>query len=111
MKTEINNEVNVEVDKSEQLYSRVRIPLWGLFFFAVFTTLYFAHAIFIPILLALLASFLLAPAVLYLQKFHIPSSVSALLVLAMLTFSDGDRHQLPGGAGRHLDGQGTVGTA
>ena len=85
MENELNKEVNNEIDKSEQLYSRIRIPLWGLFIFAVFSTLYFAHAIFIPILLALLASFLLAPAVLYLQKFHIPSSVSALLVLAMLT--------------------------
>ncbi len=85
MESEVNEEVNIEIDKSEQLYSRVRIPLWGLFIFAIFSTLYFAHAIFIPILLALLASFLLAPAVLYLQKFHIPASVSAVLILAMLT--------------------------
>ncbi len=53
----------------------------GLFILACFYTLFFARAIFLPIVVAILLNFLLTPLVRLLKKFHIPESISALLVI------------------------------
>jgi len=61
------------------------IALTGLFTLALFYTLYFGRAFFLPIVLGLLLSLLLSPVVRGLKKLHIPEAVSAaLIVLGML---------------------------
>jgi predicted PurR-regulated permease PerM len=59
--------------------------LGGLFTLAIFYTLYFASALFIPIALALLLNLLLAPIVRGLRKhLHLPEGLGAALVLMLL---------------------------
>lgn len=58
--------------------------LTGLFILALFYTLYFARVLLLPIMLALLLTFLLRPVVRSLKNLHIPESLAAALVL--LTF-------------------------
>lgn len=61
------------------------LALSGLFILALFYTLYFGRAFFLPIVLSLLLSLLLSPVVRGLKKFHIPEALSAaLIVLGML---------------------------
>ncbi|MDX2154647.1 MAG: AI-2E family transporter [Bryobacteraceae bacterium] len=57
------------------------LALTGLFILATFYTLYFARHFFLPVVLALLFSFLLQPAVRALEKVRIPPALGALLVL------------------------------
>src|SRR5688572_12223286 len=57
------------------------IALSGLFLLAVFGTLYVARAVFMPIVLALLLSFLLAPLVSALARLHLPTPLGAAIVL------------------------------
>jgi predicted PurR-regulated permease PerM len=57
------------------------IALTGLFILAVFYTLYFGRAFFLPIVLALLLSFLLSPVVRGLKKLHIPEALGAALAI------------------------------
>jgi predicted PurR-regulated permease PerM len=57
------------------------LALTGLFVLAAFYTLYFARAFFLPIVLALLLSFLLSPVVRGLKKLHIPNALGAGLVV------------------------------
>lgn len=59
----------------------LQIPLWGLFIMAVLAVLYFAKAVFIPIFLAVVFSFVLMIPVNLLEKIRIPPSVGALMVL------------------------------
>ncbi len=59
--------------------------LTGLFILAVFYTIYFARAILLPVVLALLLSFLFAPLVRALAKLHIrPALSAALLILGLV---------------------------
>jgi predicted PurR-regulated permease PerM len=59
--------------------------LAGLFTLAIFYTLYFASALFIPIALALLLKLLLAPVVRGLRRhLHLPEGIGAGLVLVLL---------------------------
>jgi predicted PurR-regulated permease PerM len=61
------------------------LALTGLFLLAALYTLYFARAFFLPIVLAVLLSFLMSPAVRFLKKLHIPNGVGAgLLVLTLI---------------------------
>ena len=61
------------------------IAITGLFVLAVFYTLYFARAFFLPIVLAVLLDFLLSPIVRTLKRFRIPEPLgAALLLLALL---------------------------
>src|SRR6185295_14375553 len=61
------------------------LALTGLFVFAAFYTLYLGRSFFLPLVLALLLSFLLSPAVRWMKKLHIPEGLSAaLLVLGLL---------------------------
>lgn len=59
----------------------LQIPLWGLFIMAVLAVLYFAKAVFIPIFLAVVFSFVLMIPVKLLEKIRIPPSFGALIVL------------------------------
>ncbi len=67
-------------------FADLSTPIYGLFILGILYTLYIAHQIVLPIILAVLTSLLLAPLVkkAYL-RWHIPRVVSALvLVLAVL---------------------------
>lgn len=57
------------------------LALTGLFVLAAFYTLYFARAFFLPIVLALLLSFLLSPVVRGLNRLRIPNGLGAALVV------------------------------
>lgn len=65
------------------------LSLTGLFVLAAFYTLYFASAFFLPIVLALLLSFLLTPVVRALNKLRIPNGLGAALVIFALLGSLG----------------------
>jgi predicted PurR-regulated permease PerM len=60
------------------------IALTGLFVLASFYTLYFGRAFFLPIVLALLLSFLLSPVVRGLKRLHIPEALGAALAIFSL---------------------------
>jgi predicted PurR-regulated permease PerM len=60
------------------------LALTGLFVLACFYTLYFAAQFFLPIVLAVVLSFLLQPIVRGLKRLHIPEAVGAGLVIAGL---------------------------
>jgi len=57
------------------------IALTGLFILAVFYTIYFMRSILLPIVLALLLSYLFRPIVRGLAKLKIPLAVSAAVIL------------------------------
>jgi len=57
------------------------LALTGLFILAAFYTLYYARSFFLPIVLAILLSFLLSPVVRGLKKLHIPEGVGAAVVV------------------------------
>lgn len=57
------------------------LALSGLFVLAVFYTLYFAKAFFLPIVLAALLNFLLSPAVRFLKGFRLPEPVGAAVTV------------------------------
>src|SRR5689334_2349456 len=61
------------------------LALSGLFILSLFYTLYLARAFFLPIVLALMFSFLLSPVVRWLKKLRIPEALSAgVLVFGLL---------------------------
>jgi predicted PurR-regulated permease PerM len=67
------------------LLDRVEIrslAITGLFVLALFYTLYFARAIFLPIVIAVLLDFLLSPVIRALARIRIPEPVGAALVIA-----------------------------
>ncbi|MGB3917737.1 MAG: AI-2E family transporter [Thiothrix litoralis] len=63
----------------------LQIPLWGLFTISLLGMLYLAKAIFIPVFLAVLASFVLTPAVRLLQQWHIPRALGSALILGVFS--------------------------
>src|SRR5574341_143106 len=65
------------------------IALTGLFVLALLYTLYFARIFFLPIILALLLSFLLAPIVRGFKRLYIPEPLGAALVLLILVGATG----------------------
>ncbi len=74
------------------------IAISGLFILAVFYTLYFASEFVLPVVLAVLMSFLLMPIVRFLRKFHIPAplgSVLAVLILLICLLSVGSLVKQP----------------
>lgn len=56
----------------------------GLFVLAVFYTLYFARSLLVPLVLALLLSFLFSPVVRKLKRARVPEGVSAALIVVAL---------------------------
>jgi len=98
-KVESASEVSDDERKAEKVTSRARlriaellqepfdvrsIALSGLFILAVFYTIYFMRSILLPIVLALLLSYLLRPIVRGLAKFKIPLPVGAAFILVGL---------------------------
>ncbi|MAL98445.1 MAG: AI-2E family transporter [Alteromonadaceae bacterium] len=62
---------------------RLETPLYGLFVLGILYTLYVAHGVILPVLLALLTSLLMAPVVRVLRRrLRIPPAVSALVLIA-----------------------------
>ena len=57
----------------------------GLFILALFYTFYFARSLLLPIVLAVLLSLILYPAVRALKRLHVPEPLSAALIVASLT--------------------------
>src|ERR1700758_3275296 len=60
------------------------VALTGLFILAVFYTAYFLRAVLLPIVLALLLSYLLRPIVRALARLKIPTLIGAALILITL---------------------------
>ena len=78
--------------------------LIGIFILMLFYTLYFAAAVFLPIILAVLLSLLLSPLVRGLSVAYIPPAVGAAIVLLMLIASLGAAvYLLSGPAAEWLD--------
>jgi predicted PurR-regulated permease PerM len=95
-KVESRSDVSDEESEAEKVESRARlritevlqrpfdvrsIALTGLFILAVFYTMYFMRSILLPVILALLLSYLLRPIVRGLAKLKIPLAVSAAFIL------------------------------
>ena len=57
----------------------------GLFILACFYTFYFARSLLLPIVLAILLSLILYPAVRALKRVHVPEALGAALIVAALT--------------------------
>ncbi len=65
------------------------IAITGLFVLALFYTLYFARAFFVPLVLALMLDFLLSPLIRVLKRVRIPEPVGALVVLVSVLLALG----------------------
>lgn len=63
---------------------RSDVALGGLVILATLYTLYFARALMLPVVLAVLFSILLAPSVRALRRAHVPEAFGALIVLLMV---------------------------
>jgi len=70
-----------DVRRLRDLLQVPSFALTGLFILAAFYTLYLARSFFLPIILALLLSFLLSPVVRWLKKLHVPEGLGAALVV------------------------------
>jgi predicted PurR-regulated permease PerM len=77
--------------KARAFSSRLKGPfdvrsfsLSGLFFLAVLYTMYFTRGILLPVVLAVLLSQLLAPAVRILAKWHVPQMLGSGIILLLL---------------------------
>ena len=68
-------------------YSRIHLAAGVLAVLALVAALYLARGFFVPLLVGILASYALHPLVDWLQKWRVPRSVGAALVLAMLVGS------------------------
>jgi predicted PurR-regulated permease PerM len=80
------------------------IALSGLFLLAVLATLYVARPVFMPIVLALIMSFLLAPLVSGLARLHLPPPLGAAIVLlAMLAVVGCGAYWLSGPATKWME--------
>jgi predicted PurR-regulated permease PerM len=60
------------------------IALSGMFLLVVFYSVYFARDFLLPVLLAFVLSFLFAPAVRWLRRMHVPATVGAGFIIAVL---------------------------
>jgi predicted PurR-regulated permease PerM len=95
-KVESHGDVSDDESEAEEVESRARlriadlmqrsfgvqsISLTGLFILAVFYTIYFMRSILLPVVLALLVSFLLRPIVRGLARLKAPMPISAALIL------------------------------
>jgi predicted PurR-regulated permease PerM len=75
------------------------LALTGLFVLAAFYTLYLGRSFFLPIVLAILLSFLLRPVVRGLKRLHIPDGLGAgFVVLGLLGLLGGGVYELAGPA-------------
>jgi predicted PurR-regulated permease PerM len=60
------------------------LAIWGIFCLGLAAFLYFARPFCLPVVLALMLSFLLKPVVRYLARIHVPPSAGAALVLVVV---------------------------
>jgi predicted PurR-regulated permease PerM len=75
------------------------LAITGLFVLALFYTLYFGRAFFLPIVLALLLDFLLSPLIRAMKRIRIPEPLSAaVVVIALLAITAGAGYGLAGPA-------------
>src|SRR5947199_9631358 len=96
LKVESQSDVSDDAGEAEKVASRARlriadllqrpfgvrsIALTGLFILAVFYTIYFMRSVLLPLVLALLLSYLLRPIVRGLAKLKIPLPVGAAFIL------------------------------
>lgn len=71
--------------KQERKITDLSTPIYGLFILAILYTFYLAHEVVLPIVLALLVTLLLSPAVeALLKRFGIPKAISSLVLLLTL---------------------------
>ena len=88
--TEIVSEASAPAMDSEEIaapataYSHDGVAVGVLAFIALIAALYLARAFFVPLLIGILASYALHPVVDWLKAYHVPRSVGAALVLAVL---------------------------
>ncbi|RUO29509.1 AI-2E family transporter [Aliidiomarina sanyensis] len=72
-------------DSESTIPKQLRTPIYGLFILALLYTLYLAHAILLPIVLAILVTLLFSPAVAWLEKhWKVHRAISSLTFLAAL---------------------------
>lgn len=74
----------IQFAQIEGLVRTRSLPLNILLLLAIFYTLYFGRALFLPIVLAVLLSFVFAPTVRAFKRIHIPEAAGAALVVAGL---------------------------
>lgn len=87
------------------------IALTGLFVLACFYTLYLGRDFFLPVVLATVLNFLLAPLVRSLKRFRIPHAVSsALVIIAVFAFAGLLVYQLSGPLADWIERAPEVGT-
>jgi predicted PurR-regulated permease PerM len=86
----------------EALFERIEfrsLAITGLFILALFYTLYFAQAFFLPIVLAILLNLLLNPLIRALKRAGIPEPLgAALVIVALLGAAGGSVYELSGPA-------------
>jgi predicted PurR-regulated permease PerM len=86
----------------EALFERIELrslSITGLFILALFYTLYFAQAFFLPIVLAILLNLLLSPLIRALKRAGIPEPLgAALVIVALLGAAGGSVYGLAGPA-------------
>lgn len=77
-------ETTANTGDSPRRHSQTQVVAYWLLALALLYTLYFAKSLLIPIVVALLFSLLLSPLVSVCKRFHVPRTLSALLLLAMI---------------------------
>lgn len=73
-----------KIQPMQKPISVTALSVLGLFFLGLFYTFYFAREFILPVVLALILSLLLRPAVRGLERLHIPQALGAALIMASL---------------------------
>jgi predicted PurR-regulated permease PerM len=63
----------------------VAVALVGLLIIAIITVLYFGKAFFLPVVMAFVVGTMLSPAANFLERYHVPRSVGAVLIVLAVT--------------------------
>lgn len=80
---ELTQDNSIEVVRTK--HSRlVTVPLMGMFILSIGAVLYFAKALFLPIVLAFLLALTCSPIVRFASRWHIPAPATALILVACL---------------------------
>lgn len=80
----MSNEADNQVPQTELPVRLITRVLQGLLALALLYTLYFAKTLLVPIVVALLLTLLLIPAVNFFQRYRIPRALSAILLLCSI---------------------------
>lgn len=68
----------------QKIIANLATPIYGLFILGILYTLYLAHQIILPMVLALLTSLVLSPLVTRLCRFRIPRMISSLILVLIV---------------------------